>query len=100
MCALNYNNLFVSLLWGNFRFVESWRSRANNDIKLFYFYVLLLKCLIYSQGSVLIYPKISLLHSPRKRKGGGEKSKRGSGLFRFKISKENEKSKWSRVAED
>ena len=55
-CTLNYNNLFVSLLWGNFRFVESWRLRANNDIKLFHFYVLLIKCLIYQLGSLLVSP--------------------------------------------
>ena len=50
-CTLNYNDVFVSLLWGSFRFIEKARSQANNDIKLFYFCVFLLKCLIYSQGS-------------------------------------------------
>ena len=70
---VNYNDFFVSLLWGNFRFVESWRLRANNDIKLFYFYVLLLKCLIYWQGSV----KDFSFTQPKKKEGGrGEIPKR------------------------
>ena len=36
-CAVNYNNFFLSLLWGSFRFIEKARSRANNDINYFTF---------------------------------------------------------------
>ena len=75
--TVNYNDVFVSLLWGSFRFIENARSQANNDIKLFYFYVFLLKCLIYSQGS----SKDFSFAQPKKEEGGrGEIQKRERSL--------------------
>ena len=72
-CLLNYNDVFVSLLWGSLRLIVTILSQANNDIKLFYFYVFLLKCLIYSQGS----SKDFSFAQPKKEEGGrGEIQKR------------------------
>ena len=60
--TLNYNDVLVSLLWGSLRLFVTSFPVANNDIKIFYFYVLLLKCLIYQQALVLFYLLIDNPH--------------------------------------